>query len=215
VTGQTNERSMLAALVPPGVVCGNKVPTVLLPECVGHADALHTALAVLNSFAFDWLLRRVVTTSVNFFVLRGLPFPALDPSSLPARRLASLARTADLTRLDVDLWEVARARAEIDARVAKCFGLELRDLTVILEDFPLLDRSQPPLPGESRSTVTRDYALLVASELLSNVGKINTEQLQNRVEEARSAGAVPFIPSEAGSVFLAQRREGAQGGDRQ
>ncbi len=32
IAGQTNERSLMAALIPPGVACGNKVPTILFPE---------------------------------------------------------------------------------------------------------------------------------------------------------------------------------------
>lgn len=212
VTGQTNERSMLAALVPAGVVCGNKVPTILLPECAGDEDAFHAAIAVFNSFTFDWLLRRVVTTSVNYFVLRGLPFPAMDPDSLPARRLASLARAADLSSPEADLWDIAQARAEIDARVAQAYGLDIHDLAAMLEDFPLLDRSQPSFPGEPRSTITRDYTLLIASDLLEKGRQGEFAGLRDRVEAARSAGAIPFIPSEAGPVFMPERREGVRRG---
>ena len=32
IAGQTNERSLMASLIPAGVVCGNKVPTILFPE---------------------------------------------------------------------------------------------------------------------------------------------------------------------------------------
>src|SRR5207253_11176822 len=32
VTGQTNERSIIVARVPEGVVCGNKVPTIMFSE---------------------------------------------------------------------------------------------------------------------------------------------------------------------------------------
>lgn len=210
VTGQTNERSMLAAIVPAGVVCGNKVPTILLPDC--DEDALYTSIAIFNSFTFDWLLRRVVTTTVNYFVLKGLPFPTLDPDSLPARRLASLARTADLSQSSVDLWETAHARAEIDARVAQAYGLNMRDLGAMLMDFPLLDRSQPSLPGERRSTITRDFTLLIASELLDCGGQSDLIGLRDRVEAAKRVGAIPFIPSEAGLAFTPSGREGGRGG---
>ena len=77
ITGQTNERSMLAAWIPSGAVCGNKVPTVtfegskrVTPAAVGHAW-----LAIANSLPFDWLLRRMLTTTVNFFLLLKVGLP--------------------------------------------------------------------------------------------------------------------------------------------
>ena len=32
VTAPRNERSLVAALIPPGVICGHKVPTLSFPE---------------------------------------------------------------------------------------------------------------------------------------------------------------------------------------
>jgi hypothetical protein len=37
---QTNERSLIAALIPPNTICGDKVPTVVF-ERGGPADMLH------------------------------------------------------------------------------------------------------------------------------------------------------------------------------
>ena len=79
VTGQTNERTVLAARIPADVVCGNKVPTIRLATTVApHNEMTDVWLAVANSLTFDWLARRVVTTSLNFFLLRSLPFPAWE-----------------------------------------------------------------------------------------------------------------------------------------
>ena len=57
ITGQTNERTVLAAVIPQGVVCGNKVPTV------GFSSDYQTYawVGIANSFVFDWLARRNVT----------------------------------------------------------------------------------------------------------------------------------------------------------
>src|SRR5579871_4686396 len=49
ITGQTNERSMLAALVPPGVICGNKVPTITFEGDEADISRLHLWLAMANS----------------------------------------------------------------------------------------------------------------------------------------------------------------------
>lgn len=204
ITGQTNERSMLAARIPPGVVCGNKVPTVVFENTSDdeHEVLADCWLAIVNSLPFDWALRRVVTTSVNYFLLVSVPMPFLDPLGLLGRRLAALAGclsacehfAGDRGGLLSGAWEAAEGRAEIDWRVLKAYGLGVADLQIMLEDFPLLDRSQPPLPGEKSSTITRDFLLLRACEALDEEHLF--ERLwQNRVAVARERGAVPYVPS--------------------
>ena len=74
IAGQTNERSLMAALIPAGVVCGNKVPTILFPEDPSE-ERLLVWTAIANSFVFDWMLRRVLTTTVNYFLLQSVPLP--------------------------------------------------------------------------------------------------------------------------------------------
>jgi hypothetical protein len=199
ITGQTNERSMQAALIPPGVVCGNKVPTITFP--MGGVDEkrrLFLWLAIANSIPFDWLLRRVVTTTINYFVLLSIPLPRISPEGFAARRLSAAAQ--DLHTLDqkgkggADLWHVARLRAQIDMGVLEAFKLGLEDLKELLKDFPLLDRSQPALPGEERSTITRDFLMWYAARRF----KHPTAPWDDRLEQARSLGAIPYVPSEFG-----------------
>lgn len=195
VTGQTNERTILAARIPKGVVCGNKVPTVTFTgRARGISGALDLWVAIANSVTFDWLARRVVTTTVNFFLLLGLPFPKVPPDSLPGRRLATLAR--ELGELDTaghaDPWLVARKRAAIDVQVAIAFELTFDDLDLILCDFPLLDRGQPPILGEDTSTVTQDLILADFSAQRAEPDRGRAE----RVKQARKAGAVPYVPAQ-------------------
>jgi hypothetical protein len=203
ITGQTNERSMLTALIPAGVVCGNKVPTVLFggAECEpSHAERLNYLwLAIGNSLPFDWLLRRVVTTTVNFFLLLDLPVPALAVDSLPARRLIDMARQLtqiDAGALDVSPWEVGQLRARIDATVAVAYGATAEDVAMMLDDFPLLDRGQPLLDGHRRSTVTRDVLLAAMHEASEG----DRPDLRERVALWRDAGAVPYTPAEYAAI---------------
>lgn len=205
ITGQTNERSMLAALIPSGVVCGNKVPTVTFPNDP-RENRLLLWLAVANSFTFDWALRRIVTTTVNYFVLKSVPFPRLQPDSLPGRRLVEASR--ELRCIDSegnapDVWRTAELRASIDIAVHAAYGLGFEDLALILRDFPLLDRGQPPLEREERSTVTRDFILAQASRRF----RVQSGRYLERVTAARAAGAVPYIPSE----FLSGEIDSAAG----
>ena len=203
ITGQTNERTMLAARIPAEVVCGNKVPTILFNRDATNEQISSCWLAIVNSIAFDWMLRRVVTTTVNFFLLLDLPFPALDPLSQSGSGLGRLADRLSACEHDFqlysqrngDLWLQAEMRAEIEWRVLQAYDLDLRSIELMFEDFPLLDRSQPPLMGEPRSTITRDFVLLRSAE---NLGEGESSKLQawrDRVETARLMGAVPYVPS--------------------
>ena len=195
IAGQTNERSLMAALIPPGVVCGNKVPTILFPEDPSE-ERLLVWVAVVNSFAFDWMLRRVLTTTVNYFLLQSVPLPKMAKDGLPWKRLVGATR--ELQLLDNAgatrsiCGRMAQLRGEIDAEVAVAYGLDLNDMELVLQDFPILDRGQPPLSGEPKSTITRDTVLAAMEKRTGSQSKV----WQSRVEEALALGAMAYIPSE-------------------
>jgi len=198
ITGQTNERTLLAAMVPAGVVCGNKVPTITLRHQSGDAeDRAWLWLALANSLPFDWLLRRVITTTVNFFLLKGMVFPRLDSIGDSAEGLAQRARHLSGLGPDgsTDPWSRGALRAWNDAATALAFGFSMEDYALILDDFSLLDRGQPAIHGETRSTITRDLTLLSFARQ-SSASSTGVEELQARVDAARDTGAAPYIPSQ-------------------
>lgn len=194
ITGQTNERSCLAAIIPPGVACGNKVPTILFPNDPSE-DRLWLWIAIANSLPFDWLLRRVITTTINYFHLLSLRLPPIEPSSLPGRQLAEIARALDLLdrsggSIDA-LREIADLRARADRLVATAYGLDDADLAIILRDFPLIDRAQPAIGEEARSTVTEDL-------LFSRARDAKRAALaRRRLELAHSVGANAYVPAQS------------------
>jgi hypothetical protein len=200
ITGQTNERAMLAARIPAGAACGNKVPTITFAAHAKPRDAADLWLAVVNSFAFDWLLRRLVTTTVNYFVLRGVPFPRVTVESARGRRLIELARLVEAAYRDADASggprRLAEWRAEMDALVLRAYGLDLDDAQLVLQDFPLLDRGQLPLPGEPRSTVTRDIVLDAFGRL---VGDARAET-RERLAAALLLEATPYVPAQGATT---------------
>lgn len=193
IAGQTNERSMMAAVIPAGVACGNKVPTVVFPRL--DEDALHLWCGMVNSLAFDWLLRRIITTTVNYFLLQSVPLPAIDPKSLPGRRIIEAVK--EIAKLDTArgaqgiAWRIAELRGRIDVACFKAYGVDVAEVSMIMNDFLSLDRSQPPLPGERRSTITRDFVIA----LMNGGDRYNAE---SRLSQARALGAVPFVPSQNG-----------------
>lgn len=195
ITGQTNERSMLASWIPADVVCGNKVPTILFGNLRDSEPLGNCWLGIANSFVFDWLLRRVVTTTVNYFLLANLPIPQADLSNTilfeigsTTKRLSNIPPSAH--------WAYAELRAHSDLLVAKLYGVEPSELALILEDFPLLDRHQPTIWGEKRSTITRDFLLSRAQRSTDDLN------LKARITEAQKVGAVPYVPSHLGSIAL-------------
>jgi hypothetical protein len=212
ITGHANERTVLAALIPPSFPCGNKVPTIRFNNRDPRLPYLW--LAVANSLVIDWVMRRRVSTTINFFHWKITPFPRLSLDDPRARDLwvsaaklsaidsASAAFASDLLIRNgeravmafVDPHQRAQERADIDVAVAELFGLSWADICLILEDFPLLDRNQRPLRGERRSTITKDLLQLTWQCRLKNNSTDN--HLATRVHDAREFGAVAFHPSE-------------------
>jgi len=196
IAGQTNERSLTSVIIPPGVVCGNKVPTITFP----HDPSLERLMvwtAISNSFVFDWMLRRVLTTTVNYFLLQSIPLPKIKKSSaewnLLVDLISRLRRLLAQGQLSFEnKFKIALIRAEIDAEIAMAFSLNLDEMKLILDDFPLLDRGQSPINKEKKSTVTID---LVMDQLAKKL-KLDNSLWEKRANQSFSLGVVGYIPSQ-------------------
>jgi hypothetical protein len=89
ITNRTNQRTVIAALLPPEVFVGNQAPYVLWPR--GERRDETFLLGVLSSIPLDWYARRFVETHVNYFVFNPLPVPRpgrTDPRWLRVVELA-------------------------------------------------------------------------------------------------------------------------------
>jgi hypothetical protein len=157
VTGHANERSVLAALIPANAVCGNKVPTCRFSEPNDIRLPL-LWLGIANSYIIDWLVRRRLSTTLNFFVWNQIPFPRIDPDSSIGREIiAAAARLSchtleDVTRLDIALTakghfisafvvpneaERLEIKAELDQVVATLFRVGRAEFELVLSDFKM------------------------------------------------------------------------------
>lgn len=177
VTGQTNERSALCALIPGDCPAGNKVPTAsFMPNDRG----VHLVwLWLANSFVVDWLLRLRISTSINFFYWYQTAMPRLMPTDYTVQTefVEALSRLEGQTAA-----ERARLRTQLDVEAALAYRLSAHEFAALLASFPLLDRDQPWLPREGfiafdrqgrprlrpRSFLTRDKLLL---EYFRRVGR--------------------------------------------
>jgi hypothetical protein len=151
ISRSTDERTMIAAILPPGHIFGHKATCEKTPWQRPDAAAL-VLCAVFNSFAFDWCIRRKIAASVSLFMLNGCPVPSL---SKPASRFLAHAtlrlscRHAGYTRLWREQLNSTQAfapelavpeqratlRAAMDAVVARGYGLGRDDYRHVLNGF--------------------------------------------------------------------------------
>lgn len=199
VASPTNERSLVAALIPPGTLAGHTVPTILLEP---NAEWNYAAwLAVANSFCVDFLVRFKVSLHMSLSILDSLPFPRLQQDDSRVRflvpRVARLLCTgpemvnfwnalAEAGWVDwkaehgaspgeADLNRRAAIEAEIDAFVAKeLFGLTRDELAYLLDTFPIVEKRDRKVHGDYRTKILilQAYDVLSASSLRPEGGKV-------------------------------------------
>jgi hypothetical protein len=129
-------------------------------------------IAVLNSFAFDYLLRQKVSANVNMFYIYQSPAPKLPPISpeywhLLSRTLRLTCTSREFAKLynsvlrtsgtslkglpatwtkecgATDPAERLQLRAELDAIIAHVYGLTEVEFAHILSTFPIVKRQSP------------------------------------------------------------------------
>lgn len=189
VASPRDRRSFVAALIPPNVLCGDKVPTFDFdPE---YEWAYLPWLAVANSIAMDWLTRsRLSSAKLSYTVVDSLPFPRFDLSDPLVDRLAPLVLRLTCTSPEMtDYWNSmaeygwckpspsgdvpldalvdpesrSAVRAELDAIVAKhIYGFTVKELAYVLDQFPVLERYDRRTFG---TFATRDRILAAFPEV--------------------------------------------------
>ena len=145
ITNRTNSRTIIASLVPPGVLLTNAAPYLAFVDGTTLAQA--ACLGIMNSLPFDWQARRFIEINVNFFLLEGLYLPDLSDADFKAishaaarlsavdDRFADFAAATGVEYGPLSPTERTRLRVEIDARVARAWNLTRGDLDVIFRDF--------------------------------------------------------------------------------
>ena len=147
VTNRTNQRTVIACLVPPHVFIGNQAPYLLWPR--GDAKDAAFLVGVLSSVPLDWYARRFVESHVNYFVFNPFPVPRPPRSDVRWRRAVDLAgrlacpddRFASWAKaVGVDWGAVEGDQKtdmihELDAVVAHLYGLSRKQVVHIFETF--------------------------------------------------------------------------------
>jgi len=151
VASSTNRRSMIASLLPREIFCGNSLSLFrnfndenirLIEE-----DKLIYMCGILNSFAFDYLLRLQITTNLNFFFIYQMPIPSTKKTELNemisyvlkltenAKEFSTLRNKYNIkgkTLSDKEKWQII---ANINIIAGKLYGLNKKDMEHIMDTF--------------------------------------------------------------------------------
>lgn len=131
VSGRTNRLTLIAAILPAGVLSTHTV--FCLKSSLDEASS-RVLLALVNSLVANYLARLYVTTHVTTAIISRLPVPRPQPGSPVARRLEALARRLQASGIDGDI----DAYAALNALVAGLYELTPDEYVHIVGTFPLL-----------------------------------------------------------------------------
>jgi hypothetical protein len=152
IARNTDNRTMIAAILPRHVFAGN---TLYTARPFGSANEMLFVLSMLNSFSLDFMIRQKVSAHCNMFYVYQVPVPRLtedNPEFAPIVERAAklicttpefddLAREAGLRDHSegvTDEAERARLRAELDGMIAHLYGLTEEEFAHVLSTFPLV-----------------------------------------------------------------------------
>jgi hypothetical protein len=171
VASATNERTLIAAVIPSSTALAHSVPfmhrSIEDDPDVGYKTLMdaHSMLylcGVLNSLVMDFVVRRKVTGHLTKSIMATLPIP--DPPAGSDRRRAivglagrlicrspafdDLAGVLEVPCGPLDHADEVRLRAELDAHVAHLYGLSKDQLVRVLADFRRSRGEGTPVPPD-------------------------------------------------------------------
>jgi hypothetical protein len=132
VASATNRLTLIAALVPPRAVTTHTLFCLKTRLPVREQQVL---CALLNSFVANYLVRMRVNTHVTVSLVSRLPVPVVRHGETFFERLRQLSES--LTRANGPV-ESMREYAELQALVARAYGLRAPEFEHILGTFPLV-----------------------------------------------------------------------------
>ncbi len=152
VASSTNERTMIAAILPVNVFFGHSINAQRAPM---RGDDMLFVTSLLNSFIVDYSLRSSVSANLTMFFIYQLPVPRLSrkdkafgPIVERATRLICTTSEFDDLAKEVgfkshkagttDSTERAKLRAELDGLIAHLYGLTEEEFAYVLTTFPIV-----------------------------------------------------------------------------
>jgi hypothetical protein len=129
VASPTNRQTLIAAIIPAGVVTTHTLFCLRNPP---DLRSLYFLCGMFNSFVANYLIRMRISTHVTASVIERLPVPRVSSRSRAFREMAALARRLERGE--------ARAAARQQALAAQLYGLSDIEFAHVLDGFPLVPR---------------------------------------------------------------------------
>ena len=136
VSGVGNRLSLIAAMLPPGVVTTH---TIFCLRSQIAVERQHFLCALFNSFVLNAIVRMLMGSHVTTSLVSSLPVPVWTGDALQRRVAALAASLADQNK--------ASNAAELQALVCVLYGLDAATFASILDTFPLVP------PAERRAAL--------------------------------------------------------------
>jgi len=99
IARNTDERTMIATILPARIFCGNTLVTSSVPQ---ESRNLLFIVAVLDSFTLDYIIRQKVTSHCNMFAVYQLPMPRLTEKDAAFKPIVERAARLICTTTEFD-----------------------------------------------------------------------------------------------------------------
>jgi hypothetical protein len=142
VASATNRLTLIAAIIPARAVTTHTLFCLKTPL---SPDAQNVLCGLLNSYVANYLVRFRVHTHVTASIVSRLPVPRLESGDPAFSRAAALVRTVLREQTAAEAME---EYAELQALIARLYGMSCREFEHVLSTFPLV-------PQEVRSRALR------------------------------------------------------------
>jgi hypothetical protein len=149
VSGVANRVSLIAAVVPGGVVTTH---TVFCLRTRLPIDQQHFLCACFNSYVVNAVVRLFMGNHVTTALVEDLPIPVWCGSALD-RRISRMGRRLARTPRSRDV------EARLQAAVARRFGLDATTFAALLDGFPLVPAADRQRAVEALRAHRRDLAV--------------------------------------------------------
>jgi hypothetical protein len=153
VASSTNIRSLISCILPPQVFCPHSVAIVIpfvnnKAERDLYCEIISYLSGIFNSIVFDFLIRARVSMNLSFFYVYQTPVPANYRNNIankikrisarlssPDERFTELAQAMGVPFGPLSMKERLEMTAELNALVARHYGLTREELAVIMDSF--------------------------------------------------------------------------------
>lgn len=199
ITGQKNVRTVLASMIGPDAVCGNKVPIVSFDDDV--LDLHLFWIGVANSFIIDWIIRKKISITLNYYHWMSVPFPRITSSDDRFNKIAALAAVA-LARINQFSFEnlvtnqsvidymnayrdysIEKIRLCIDMIVADLYDVSSDEMIHILYDFKSLDLGIDGINGDTKYNNDRNSTYVTRDKLIYEMRKKENKTVEISVDD--------------------------------